>query len=174
MHGHHHLTAPQPNVVTWAGRLPPQRTVLDVAAGSGRHTHWFAAAGHRVTAVDRDTAALLERPNPDIEVVTADLENAAWPLPDRTFDVVVVVNYLWRDLLPTLFASVAPGGHLIYETFAAGNERYGRPRNPDFLLRDDELRQVTPETFEILEFESGPVGSPPTAVRQGLFARRMR
>ncbi|MFT4513806.1 MAG: SAM-dependent methyltransferase [Planctomycetota bacterium] len=174
MDGHHRLTAPEASIVAWAKALPATGSVLDVAAGGGRHAHWFAERGYAVTAIDRDTEALRNRPHENIRVVTADLENAPWPLAGETFDVVVVVNYLWRELLPTLMRSVAVGGHLLYETFALGNERYGRPRNPDFLLRPDELRLAMPDTFDIVEFSQGEVGAPPTAVRQRLLAHRAR
>lgn len=177
MDGHHRQSTPEPTIVGWAQHLRANATVLDVAAGGGRHALWLAARGHRVTAIDRDTTALrqatlAEPASANVCIVQADLENAPWPLPEELFDAVVVVNYLWRDLLPTLFASVAPGGHLLYETFAVGNERYGRPRNPDFLLRANELQDVTPPEFDVLEFAQGEVGDPPCAVRQRLLAQR--
>ena len=86
----------------------------------------------------------------------------------------MVVNYLWRPLLPTLIAAVAVGGCLLYETFASGNEQFGRPRNPDFLLQEDELRLAMPAELTIVEAWQGTVGEPPRAVRQRLFARRTR
>jgi hypothetical protein len=99
---------------------------------------WFQQRGCRVTGFERDAAAV--EPLRDIaEIVVADIENDPWPLPGRRFDAVVVTNYLWRPLLPTLVASVAAGGVLLYETFARGNEAFGRPSNPDFLLRPGEL-----------------------------------
>ena len=174
MSPHHRTTAPEPTIAAWAKHLPAAGSVLDVAAGSGRHALWFAEQGHHVTAVDRDTEALRARPHDRVRVVTADLENAPWPLPGEQFDAVLVVNYLWRTLLPTLIASVAGSGHLLYETFAIGNEQFGRPRNPDFLLQPDELRLALPDTFEVIEFGHGVVGDPPTAVRQRLLARRRR
>ena len=172
MNAHHADDVPLPTFVHWAELVPPGGTVLDVAAGGGRHARLFADRGHPVLAVDRDTAALRARPHPRIEVLTADLESAPWPLPGRTFAAVVVANYLWRPLLPTLVASVAPGGVLLYETFAVGNERFGRPRNPDFLLREDELRDAVRDRLLVLDHGHGEVGSPPTAVRQRLCARR--
>jgi SAM-dependent methyltransferase len=130
--------AVSPWIARWTHLLPANATVLDVACGGGRHVAWFAGRGHRVTGVDRDAAALA--PVKLIaEGVVADIESGPWPLPGRRFDAVVVTNYLWRPLLPTIADSLAPGGVLLYETFALGNETVGRPSNPDFLLRPGEL-----------------------------------
>lgn len=172
MNTHHLDDVPSPAIVRWAPSAPPGGVVLDVAAGGGRHARLFAERGHAVVAIDRDTAALRARPHPRIDVVDADLEGAPWPFAGRTFAAVVVVNYLWRPLLPTLVAAVAPGGVLLYETFAVGHERFGRPRNPDFLLRPDELRDAVRGELEILEYAHGAEGTPPTAVRQRLCAVR--
>ena len=152
--------------------VPAGAQVLDVAAGGGRHARLFAARGCTVLAVDRDVAALQARPDPDITVLQADLEGATWPLPGRTFAAVVVTNYLWRPLLPTLVASVARGGVLLYETFAVGNERFGRPKNLDFLLRDGELLAAVRGQLDVVEYAHGEEGSPPFAVKQRLCARR--
>ena len=163
---------PSPAIARWAARVPAGGTVLDVAAGSGRHSRLFLRRGHRVTAIDRDVSALRALADPQLEIVEADLEGAPWPLPGRTFAAVVVVNYLWRPLLPVLVASVAPGGWLLYETFAVGHERYGRPRNPAFLLQEGELPLAVRGELEVVEYEQGEEGSPPNAVRQRLLARR--
>jgi len=122
----------------------PPGTLLDVACGGGRHLRLARSLGYSVTGVDRTLAAVADLDGkPGVELVAADLEHAlpaqAWPLAGRRFSVVVVTNYLWRPLLPLLAATVAPGGLLLYETFARGNERYGRPSNPDFLLAPGEL-----------------------------------
>lgn len=168
-----HRATPNATIVRFGEHVPRGATVLDVAAGGGRHAVLFADRGCRVTAVDRDTAALAALADDRLQVITADLEAAPWPLPGRRFDAIVVCDYLWRPLLPVLGASLAPGGHLLYETFAVGNERFGRPRNPDFLLRDGELRAFAEaHGLEVIEYWSGDVGSPPTAVRQRLLARR--
>lgn len=173
MEGHHGLTPPEPTIAAWAAQLPAPGDVLDVAAGGGRHAQLFAARGCRVTAVDRDTTALSELRDARVEVVTADLESAPWPFGQRQWDAVVVTNYLWRPLLPHLAAALRPGGALMYETFMIGHERFGRPRNPEFLLRDGELRAFAAEhDLEERSFSQGPVGDPPRAVRQRLLARR--
>lgn len=161
-----------PAFARWAERVATGGTVLDVAAGSGRHTQLFLDRGHPVTAIDRDVTALRTIANLRLEVVQADLEGAPWPLAGRTFAAVVVSNYLWRPLLPALVASVAPGGMLLYETFAVGNERFGRPQNPDFLLRPGELLDAVRGALEVCEYRHGEEGTPTTAVRQRLWARR--
>ncbi|MCB9878009.1 MAG: class I SAM-dependent methyltransferase [Planctomycetes bacterium] len=167
------MREPNATIAAWADHVPAGVRVLDVAAGGGRHAQLFGARGCAVTAVDRDVAALRALAAPSLEILEADLENAPWPLPDRRFDAIVVVDYLWRPLLPTLAASLAPGGLLLYETFAAGNERFGRPRNPEFLLHDGELCDfAATHGLEVLDYRSGAVGEPPRAVRQRLLARR--
>lgn len=138
----HGSSEPSGWVVRWAPLVRPGGAVLDVACGQGRHVRWLAARGHAITALDRSEAALASLTGV-AETVLADIEDGPWPLMQagqpRQFDAVVVTNYLWRPLLPTLGASVAPGGVLIYETFAVGNETVGRPANPDFLLHTGEL-----------------------------------
>ena len=175
MDGHHRLTKPEDTIERWVQQcLPAGCTVLDVAAGSGRHAAWLADRGHMVTAVDRNIEALQSRPHENVRVLAADLEAQPWPLPGERFDAVVVVNYLWRPLLADLFGSIAAGGHLLYETFAIGNEQFGRPRNPNFLLRENELQDVLPNDFDVIEYHHGEVGKPTRAVRQGLLAQRRR
>jgi SAM-dependent methyltransferase len=166
-----HTTAspPSPWVVRWASQLSAGSTVLDVACGSGRHVRWLAERGLRVTGLDRDAAALAG-PSSLAEVLVADIEAAPWPLPGRQFDAVVVTNYLWRPLLPTLVEAVAPGGLLIYETFGAGNARFGRPSRPDFLLQPGELLQAT-QGLRVLGYEDGYLEPPPCLV-QRICARR--
>ncbi len=146
--------------------------MLDLAAGCGRHTRFFLLRGHPVIAVDRDVAALRVIADPRLEVIEADLEGAPWPFGGRTFAGVVVSNYLWRPLVPLIVASVAPGGALLYETFAVGNERFGRPTNPDFLLRPGELLEAVRGHLEVREYSHGEEGAPPTAVRQRMCAVR--
>jgi len=147
--------------------------VLDLACGGGRHTALFVARGHRVTAVDREVAKLGPLAgDPAVEAIEADLEDGSpWPLGDREFGAVVVTNYLWRPILPRIVATVAPGGILIYETFAIGNERYGKPSNPDFLLRPGELLDAA-AGLERVAYEQGLVARPSPAAVQRLCARR--
>ncbi len=169
--------APSSWVVRWAPLVGPGRPVLDVAAGGGRHCALMLAKGHSVTAIDRDTTALRERFSGQelpIRIVQADLENGRpWPLPGETFGAVIVTNYLYRPLFPDLLAALEPAGVLIYETFMAGNERYGRPANPDFLLRDGELLEVARSGgLSVVACEAGPVEEPRPAMIQRIAARR--
>ena len=140
----------------WSHLAPAGGSVLDVACGRGRHSRWFHALGHRVTALDRSAEALaaIGLPAERFETVLADIEGGPWPLAGRQFDAVVVTNYLWRPLLPTLLASLAPGGVLIYETFAAGNETVGKPSRPDFLLQPGELLQLC-QSLRTVAYEDG-------------------
>jgi SAM-dependent methyltransferase len=157
----------------WAARVPRGARVLDVAAGTGRHARLFAERGCAVTAVDRDGEALSQLRDTPVRCVIADLENAPWPLAGERFDAVIVTNYLWRALLPAIAASVAPRGVLIYETFAAGNARYGRPSNPDFLLQPGELLQLARDAqLHVLAYEDGHVARPGPARVQRLCALR--
>ncbi len=140
-------------VARWSHLLPPDARVLDVACGSGRHVRWFAERGDRVTAVDRD--AKTTAPLGQIaETVVADIETGPWPFSGRCFDAVVVTNYLWRERLPDIVASVAAGGVLIYETFAVGNETVGKPSRPAFLLQPGELL-VAAAGLRIVAYEDG-------------------
>ena len=143
--------------------------MLDVACGSGRHVRWFAARGGQVTGIDRDAAAL-EPLRGVAEIVIADLESGPWPWPGRRFDAVVVTNYLWRALFATLVDSVDAGGVLICETFAAGNQAFGKPSNPDFLLAPGELLQVT-SGLRVVAYEDGYLARPDRCV-QRICARR--
>ena len=157
-------------IVQWAGLIAPGAPVLDVAAGGGRHGRFLAARGHKVTAIDRDIGALLG--NADIESIQADLEDGSpWPLSGRTFGAVVVTNYLHRPLFPVLLQSLEPGGVLLYETFMEGNERFGRPTNPEFLLKDGELLEVVRGRFSVMAYEARLVSEPKTAMVQRIAAR---
>ncbi len=145
--------------------------MLDVACGGGRHARLFAARGCKVTAVDRDpSVAQLLAAEPNIEFVLADLEANAWPLGDARFDAVIVTQYLHRALFPALKTALAPGGLLIYETFAAGNAEFGRPSNPDYLLRPHELLDVFGADLRVLAFEDGFSAVPKPAMMQRIAA----
>lgn len=139
----------------FAGLVPPAGRVLDIAAGSGRHSRFFLERGHPVTAVDRDTGGLADlKGDPAFESLEFDLEaGEAWPLGDRQFEAVVVANYLHRPILPDIVGAVAPGGVLLYETFAVGQERFGRPQNPDFLLQPGELLAAVHGRLRVLAYE---------------------
>ncbi|HEY4472399.1 MAG TPA: methyltransferase domain-containing protein [Stellaceae bacterium] len=143
--------------------------VLDLAAGSGRHTRLLLDMGFRVTAVDRDIAALQALTGDRCTVRGIDLENGeAWAL-GGGYDGIVVTNYLYRPLFAALKAALAPGGIVIYETFALGNERFGRPSNPDFLLRPGELLNAF-AGLAVIAFEQGEVSRPRPAMIQRIAA----
>lgn len=153
---HHAIDGPSPWIARFAHLVPGGARVLDVAAGGGRHASFFAARGNRVVAVDRNRAALDAYADPPrIETRVLDLETGAWPLEGETFDAIVVVNYLHRASLPQLVAALAADGVLLYETFAVGNEAFGRPKNPDFLLRPGELLDAVRDRLTIVAFEQG-------------------
>jgi hypothetical protein len=134
----------------------------------------LAERGYRVEAVDRDVAALAEisAKNPDIVTRLADLEGGPWPYHGRAFDGIVVTNYLYRPLLPMLLNALDVDGVLIYETFMVGNERFGKPSNPAFLLRPGELLEVMRKRMTVVAFEQGEVDAPRPAVVQRLCATR--
>lgn len=156
----------------WAGLVPAGATVLDLATGSGRNALFFAARGHKVTAVDIDLSRLPDTQN--VERVQADLENGtAWPLAGRRFGAATVTNYLHRPLMPDLLDAIEPGGMLLYETFMDGNERFGRPSRPDFLLRDGELLEFVRGKFSTIAYEARLVSEPTMAMVQRIAARRL-
>jgi SAM-dependent methyltransferase len=167
----HFDTAPSPWVQRWAPLIRPGGAVLDVAAGAGRHSRWLARLGFEVDAVDRD-ATLFADPPPRVTLLQADLEAAPWPYAGRAFDAIVVTNYLHRPLLPVLARSLEPGGLLVYETFARGNERFGKPSNPDFLLAPGELLAAVAGLLRVLGYEDIVVNEPRPAAVQRLAARR--
>jgi SAM-dependent methyltransferase len=152
----HFGLAPSPWIVRFAHLVPHGARVLDVAAGHGRHALLFASRGAHVTAVDRDVAALATlEGRSGIETRALDLETGAWPLAGESFDAIVVVHYLHRPTLAQLVGALAPDGALLYETFAQGNASYGRPANPDFLLRREELLDVVRGRLAVVAFEQG-------------------
>tara|TARA_R110002049_G_scaffold227404_1_gene399609 strand:+ start:414 stop:965 length:552 start_codon:yes stop_codon:yes gene_type:complete len=159
-------------VERWLGDLVPGSRVLDFACGRGRHAVLAAGKGHRVLAVDRNAEALAGLAAP-IETLCSDLEADPWPFADQQFDAVIVTNYLFRPRLAQLGDLLAPGGRLIYATFGQGNEAYGRPSNPDFLLAPGELLELARRLdLQVAGFESGVCGEPPAAVVERLCAWR--
>jgi SAM-dependent methyltransferase len=156
-------------VTRWSRLITPRGRVLDVACGSGRHVRWLAAQGFDVTGVDRDAAALAGLA-PCARTVVADIECGPWPLAGQSFDAVIVTNYLWRPLWPALLSSLADDGVLIYETFALGNEAFGKPSNPDFLLRAGELLDAC-RGLHVVAYEDGMLGAPRRRVQRIVATR---
>jgi len=157
-------------VLRFAHLLPEAFPVLDVACGSGRHARVIAAMGREVVGIDRNREALVSlAATARVHTVCADIEQGPWPFMAGIFGGVIVTNYLHRPLFSTLRAALAPGGVLLYETFAAGNERYGRPSSPDFLLRPGELLRAA-EGLRILAYEDCYVEQPKPALVQRVCA----
>lgn len=168
---HGALDTPSPWVARFLALAPAGGTILDVAAGGGRHARLALAQGHSVTAVDRDIAGLAGIAT-SAEILAADLEAGPWPFANRRFAGVIVTNYLHRPLFPYLVAAVAEGGVLIYETFAQGNEAFGKPSNPDFLLAPGELLEAVRGALTVVAYEYGQVETPRPAVVQRIAAVR--
>lgn len=166
-----------PWVERFAPLIPPGE-ILDLACGSGRHARRLAGEGHPVLAVDRDPESLSAAAGPFITTLQMDLEAHApdepphWPFDENRFAGIVVTNYLHRPLLPCLFASLAPSGVLLYETFALGNEQFGKPSNPAFLLQPGELLQFAMRFADrgarVVAYEDGYAGTPKPAMIQRL------
>ena len=168
-------------VQRWSHLVALRGTVLDLACGYGRHLRWFAGRGHAVVGVDcapEAIGALADLISAgQAEVLQADIENGPWPLMDRArpqqFDAVVVTNYLWRPLLPTIVQSLAPDGVLLYETFANGNASVGKPSRPDFLLAPGELLQMC-AGLHVVAYEDGYCEQPSRFVQRIAAVRTWR
>jgi SAM-dependent methyltransferase len=160
---------------SWVQRFSPLirrgGVALDLACGKGRHARLLAALGYNVEAVDRDSEALASLADvPEITTRVADLENDSWPYAVECFDGIVVTNYLFRPRLGDLIDMLKPGGVLIYETFMLGNELFGKPSNPEFLLRPGELLEVVRSRLNVVAFEQGRIDMPNPAMVQRICA----
>ncbi len=164
------MIEPSAWIVRFAPLIRPGGQVLDLACGSGRHARWLASLGFEVDAVDRDPSLFPEPPE-GVVLRSADLEGAPWPYPGKRFDAIVATNYLHRPLLPVLVESLEPGGVLLYETFALGQERFGKPSNPDFLLRPGELLEAVRGRLRVVAYEDRVVEEPRPAAVQRICAR---
>ncbi|MDM0113380.1 class I SAM-dependent methyltransferase [Variovorax sp. J22R133] len=164
MSGPHDALAASGWIARWTHLVPPGGTVLDVACGSGRHMRWFADKGFVTTGVDRSSDALASA-GAFGRTVLADIESGPWPFDGKAFDAVVVTNYLWRERLPDVVAALAPGGVLLYETFAQGNETVGKPSRPDFLLAPGELLRAC-AGLRIVAYEDGFLPDPDRFVQR--------
>jgi SAM-dependent methyltransferase len=154
----HGQEAPSSWVARFAHLVKPGGTVLDLACGHGRHSVFFYGKNHAVSSIDRDAAAIKSVADlcPHAKTICADIENGPWPLAGTQFDAIVVTNYLWRPLLPTIAQSLACCGVLIYETFAMGQESVGKPSREAFLLQSGELLAFAREhSLRVVAYEDG-------------------
>jgi SAM-dependent methyltransferase len=170
-----HNTPKNQHASGWVARhlelIPQNGRVLDLACGAGRHTRLLAAGGFTVVAEDQDLGRIRDlEDRKNIELREADLEARDWPLAGERFAGIVVSNYLYRPHLRNLIDNLADDGVLIYTTFALGNEKLGRPRNPDFLLRPNELLNTFGTDLHVIAFEQLTVDVPSPAVRQRICA----
>lgn len=163
------IGAPSAWVRRFSALLQPRARVLDLACGSGRHTYLLRERGCDVIALDRDASATELLSTAGFNVICADIEAGPWPFEHASFEGVVVTNYLHRPLFGRLRDALTQGGVLIYETFALGNERYGRPGNPAFLLNPGELLALT-VGLQVVAYEHGYVSEPKPAVVQRICA----
>lgn len=164
----HDVGEPSDWIKRWQHLIPEGARVLDVACGSGRHMAWLTQRACHCTGIDRSAEALAGASRYG-DTVQADIEGGPWPLLQdglpQPFDVVLVTNYLWRPLFPVLLQSLAPGGLLLYETFAQGNETVGKPSRPEFLLQTGELLQLC-HSLRIVAFEDGFLPTPERFVQR--------
>ena len=165
--------APSPWVVRFAAELPKNESIIDIACGSGRHTRLLVDQGHQVIAIDRDLSEVQDLSNLDaVELLNYDLESGIWPFPPESAAGIIVTNYLHRPHFKRLYETLATNGLLIFETFAVGNERFGRPRNPDFLLKPGELLEAFSGDMDILAYEEAEETLPKPAFKQRICARK--
>ena len=170
----HRSRVPSPWITRHAGLIAAGARVLDLACGGGRHTRYLRGRGCKVTAIDIDTSGLADlADDPLVEIAELNLEQPGTaPLAGRRFDAVVVTDYLFRPLLAPLVDCLEPGGTFLYETFARGNERFGRPSNPDFLLERGELLALTEGRLTVIAYEHRAIPPPTPKIVQRLCARK--
>jgi SAM-dependent methyltransferase len=168
---HDAIAEASPWVKRFATLIPKQGAVLDLACGSGRHSRYLANAGFTVTAVDRDISLIVSDSALPITAQEFNLELETWPLEGRVFDGIVVTNYLYRPHLDQLPQMLAAGGVLIYETFAQGNEAFGKPSNPNFLLKAGELLALAQRhSLKVVAYEDIYQDKPKPAMMQRICA----
>lgn len=146
--------------------------VLDLAGGSGRHTRFLALKGYRLVLLDKDVSGAIDlRLAKNVELIVHDLEvGKLWPLNNNSFDGIIVTNYLYRPIMSRLLKLLSKNGVLIYETFALGNERFGGPKNPDYLLKPGELIDLAHPKLRVIAYEECLRGAPSPAFLQRIAA----
>jgi len=166
-HGHATMT-PSPWVKRFLPGVPKGGEVLDVACGRGRHLRFALEAGYRVVGLDRNLSGVADlEGQAGVELIEADLEDGSpFPLKDRRFAGVIVVNYLYRPRLSAIIGAVADDGVLIYQTFALGHERFGKPSNPDYLLKPNELIDAAAPDLVVVDYEYGALPKGPNFVQR--------
>ena len=165
--------APSPWVTRFTAELPATGRIIDIACGSGRHTRLLVPLGYQLTAVDRNLSGIQDLSNLDnVELLKYDLESDIWPFQPESAAGIIVANYLHRPHFKLLCETLANNGLLIFETFAVGNEAFGRPRNPEFLLKPGELRDVFGGCMDILGYEEVEEKLPKPAIKQRICARK--
>lgn len=169
-------TKPSNWIIKHIGLIPNTGTVLDLACGNGRHTRILLEYGCSVTAIDQDISGVSDLSDrAKLSAHALDLENRSqWPFSGDRFSAIIVTNYLYRPLFPTIIKALAPGGILLYETFASGNESLGRPRNPKHLLVEGELLSTVMRHLHVVSYQHGKVNLPRPAVIQRICAVRLR
>jgi SAM-dependent methyltransferase len=169
MHGV--ITDASPWVRRFAPVLPKDGVVLDLACGAGRHTALLASLGHHILAVDQDISAVESLKSEAIQTLKLDLEGPDWPLLNQQFSAIVVTNYLYRPFLDELPKMLTEGGVLIYETFADGNAEFGKPSNPNFLLKSGELLALAQRSgLKVIAYEDIYLEQPKPARVQRICA----
>ena len=160
-----------PWVRRFSSLIPKPGLLLDLACGGGRHSLYLGDLGYSVIAVDQDISKISSIASAQISTEQWDLELPIWPLEGRQFEGIVVTNYLYRPHLDQLPRMLSPGGVLIYETFAQGNEEFGKPSNPNFLLKTGELLALAASHgLKIIAYEDIYQASPKPAMMQRICA----
>ena len=156
--------------------LAPKRKIqiLDFASGNGRNSIHLAEKNRNITAIDKDSMKLVQFDHLDyINTICFDLEtNQNWPLKEKYYDIIIVVNYLYRPKIKKLMNLLKNGGYLFYETFSVGNERYGSPKNLNFLLKDRELVNLFSKKNEILSYFNGKVIEEKMSIKQRCLIKK--
>ena len=168
---HDAIADASPWVRRFAPTIPKKGVVLDLACGAGRHSALLASLGLTVLAVDRDISALKLLNTAPIQAQEFDLEGSDWPLLGKQFSGIVVTNYLYRPFLDELPKMLCENGVLIYETFADGNTQFGKPSNPNFLLKPGELLALAQRSgLKVIAYEDIYLDRPKPAMVQRICA----